>query len=53
MFTEWMNHNILVSYKEYMRGKIFRDYDINFHLKNFYDWAGTNNNFSHAFFLGG
>ena len=53
MFTEWMNHNIRVSYKEYKPGKVFRDYDISFHLKNSYDWAGTNNNFSDAFFLGG
>ena len=53
MFTEWMNHNIRVSYKEYKPGKVFRDYDISIHLENSYDWAATNNNFSDAFFLGG
>ena len=53
MFAEWMNHNIRVSYKEDKPGKVFRDYDISFHLENSYDWAATNNNFSDAFFLGG
>ena len=42
-FVDWMNHNILISYKEYKPGKVFRDYNIKFQLRNSYDWAGTHN----------